>query len=129
MSDAIPEDLNYTADHEWVRLEDGLARVGITDYAQEQLGDVVYVEVPKVGATVGAGKAMGVVESVKAASDILSPVSGTVVEVNPNLADHPEIVNNDPYESGWMLVISPSNELEFTRLLDAAGYAEVIAAE
>lgn len=127
MSDNIPADLNYTADHEWVRLEDGLARVGITDYAQEQLGDVVYVEVPKVGATVSAHKAMGVVESVKAASDIYCPVSGTVVAVNADLAEHPELVNSDPYVGGWMLVIQPSNEAELTELLDAAGYAEVIA--
>jgi glycine cleavage system H protein len=127
MSD-IPTDLKYTAEHEWVKLEGEQARVGITFFAQEQLGDVVYVELPKAGATVAANKAMGVVESVKAASDVYSPVSGTIVAVNGALSDQPELVNTDPYGAGWMVVIAPSVPAELGTLLDAAAYEAVTAA-
>jgi glycine cleavage system H protein len=123
----IPGDLKYTKEHEWVRPEGDTVRVGITFYAQLQLGDVVYVELPKVGTELGADKAMGVVESVKAASDIYAPVAGTVMEVNAALADHPELVNTDPYGEGWMLVIRPSDPDALAGLLDAAGYETVTA--
>lgn len=119
----IPTELKYTADHEWVRLADGRARVGITFFAQEQLGDVVYVELPKVGAAVAADKAMGVVESVKAASDIYSPLTGTVVAVNPDVGDRPELVNTDPYGDGWMVEIQPADVADVAALMDAAAYA------
>ena len=126
MSD-IPTDLKYTAEHEWVKQEADGSRVGITFFAQEQLGDVVYVELPKVGATVTANKAMGVVESVKAASDIYCPLSGTIVAVNGALTDQPELVNTDPYGEGWMVVIALSNPAELGALLDAAAYQAVTA--
>jgi glycine cleavage system H protein len=126
MSD-IPTDLKYTAEHEWVKQEADGARVGITFFAQEQLGDVVYVELPKVGATVTANKAMGVVESVKAASDVFCPLSGTVVAVNGVLTDQPELVNTDPYGEGWMVVIAPSAPAELEALLDAAAYQALTA--
>jgi glycine cleavage system H protein len=122
----IPGDLKYTADHEWVRMSGRRAHVGITDFAQEQLGDVVYVELPRAGATVTAGKAMGVVESVKAASDILSPLTGTVLEINPALTDRPELVNSDPYGDGWMIVVEPSTATT-DDLLDAPAYEALVA--
>jgi len=118
----IPTDLRYTADHEWLKLEDGRARVGITAFAQDQLGDVVYVDVPPAGSRVSAGKPFGVVESVKAVSDLFSPITGTVVEANTKLVDAPELVNHEPYGGGWMLVIEPADPAEFEALLDAAAY-------
>jgi len=127
MSEQVPGDLKYTRDHEWVKVEAGLARVGITHFAQAQLGDIVYVELPKVGATLTAAKTLGVVESVKAASDIYSPLTGKVVEVNPRLADKPELVNSDPFGEGWMIVLEPASPAELAGLLDAGAYEKVMA--
>ena len=118
----IPEDLLYTSDHEWVRMEDGRARVGITDFAQDALGDVVYVGLPDVGAEVTAGGACGEVESTKSVSEIYAPVAGVVVEVNNAVAENPEKVNADPYGDGWMFVIETSGDT--AQLLDAAAYTE-----
>jgi len=124
---SIPKDLKYTREHEWAKQEGDRVRVGITAYAQEQLGDVVFVELPKVGAKVTASKNFGVVESVKAVSDLFAPVSGEVVEVNGELGQKPEIVNQDPYGKGWMLVVKPSNKGEWDQLLTAQQYEELIA--
>lgn len=119
----IPADLRYAASHEWVRLEaDGTVTVGISDHAQEALGDVVYVELPTVGASLNAGQEAGVVESVKAASDIYAPISGAVIAVNEALTDSPEQVNSDPYAS-WFFKLQPSDAVELNKLLDAAGYS------
>src|SRR5712691_5432553 len=115
----VPKELKYTREHEWAKQEGDRVRVGITDYAQEQLGDVVFVELPKVGAKVTASKAFGVVESVKAVSDLFAPVSGEVVETNAELTQKPETVNQDPYGRGWMLVIAPSSQGEWDQLLTA----------
>jgi glycine cleavage system H protein len=123
----VPASLKYTQEHEWTRLEGNRVTVGITDYAQHQLGDVVYVELPAAGATVAAMKPFGVVESVKAASDLFSPVSGKVVEVNSALEDSPELVNQSPYEDGWMIVVELSNPAELDQLLSATAYSEFVA--
>jgi glycine cleavage system H protein len=122
----VPKDLRYTREHEWAKQEDSRVRVGITAYAQEQLGDVVFVELPKVGARVTASKAFGVVESVKAVSDLFAPVSGEVVETNAELTQKPEVVNQDPYGRGWMLVIAPSSRGEWDQLLTAQQYEELL---
>ena len=123
----VPKDLKYTREHEWAKQDGDRVRVGITAYAQEQLGDVVFVELPKVGAKVTASKNFGVVESVKAVSDLFAPVSGEVVEVNGELAQKPEIVNQDPYGKGWKLVVKPSSNGEWDLLLTAQQYEELIA--
>ena len=123
----VPKDLKYTREHEWAKQDGDRVRVGITAYAQDQLGDVVFVELPKVGAKVTASKNFGVVESVKAVSDLFAPVSGEVVEVNGELAQKPEIVNQDPYGKGWMLVVKPSSKGEWDQLLTAQQYEELIA--
>jgi len=123
----VPKDLKYTREHEWAKQEGERMRVGITDYAQEQLGDVVFVELPKVGAKVTAAKNFGVVESVKAVSDLFAPISGEVVEVNGELGQKPETVNQDPYGRGWMLVVKPSSKGEWDQLLTAQQYEELIA--
>lgn len=126
MSD-IPSDLKYRESHEWVRDEDGEGVVvGITDHAQAELGDMVYVELPEPGMSYAQGDACAVVESVKAASDIYAPVSGEVVEVNDALEDDPGLVNNDPYGDGWLFRIEPSDESEFDGLMDADAYSESI---
>lgn len=117
-----PEHLRYLASHEWIA-EDGT--VGITDYAQDQLGDVVFVELPEVGDEVDAGEQVAVVESVKTASDIYAPVAGTIVAVNEELEDSPELVNDEPYGEGWMFKIEPANPADRDELLDAAGYQAV----
>ena len=117
----VPDDLRYSSDHEWVRVEDGTVRVGITDYAQDALGDVVYVEVPEVGAKVAANAKVSEVESTKSVTDIYAPVAGTVVEVNAELADAPERLNEDPYGEGWICVIEPDDPSEVDALLDVAG--------
>lgn len=123
----IPSDLKYTKDHEWIRLEaDGTATVGITDYAQSSLGDVTFVELPEVGATFSAGDAFGVVESVKAASDLYMPVSCEVIEVNEALEDAPESVNTDPYGEAWIAKIKLEDPSEAEALLDAAAYSELV---
>lgn len=119
-----PEELKYTEEHEWVLEEEGIITVGISDFAQDSLGDIVFVELPEVGAHVEAGKAFGVVESVKAVSDIYSPVTGEVVEVNEELPDTPEILNTSPYEDGWMVKIKYSDPEELEELLDAEAYRE-----
>jgi glycine cleavage system H protein len=123
----VPPDLRYTRDHEWAKKEGARLRVGITAYAQEQLGDVVFVELPKVGAKVTQRQSFGVVESVKAVSDLFAPVSGEVVEVNGDLPKAPETVNADPYGRGWMIVVAPSAPGEWDTLLDAAGYEAFLA--
>ena len=120
----VPDDLAYSSDHEWVRTDGGRARVGITDYAQDALGDVVFVDLPEVGRDVTAGEAIAEVESTKSVSDIYAPVSGTVVEVNADLADTPERLNEDPYGEGWLLVIETSGEA--AELLDADAYRALI---
>lgn len=119
---SIPDDLRYSSDHEWVALDATRARVGITQYAQDALGDVVYVQMPSSGGTVRAGQTMGEVESTKSVSDLYAPVSGTVVEVNDSLASQPELLNTDPYGAGWICVIEVSDPTELDGLLDAAGY-------
>lgn len=118
----IPADLKYSKEHEWVRVEGNRAYVGITDFAQDELGDIVFVELPEVGAQVTANETFGTVESVKTVSDLFAPVSGKVVEVNGALADNPEKVNESPYGDGWMIVVEMSNAEELNQLLDAAGY-------
>ena len=123
----VPPDLKYTKEHEWAKLEGDRARVGITAYAQDQLGDVVFVELPKVGATVTQHKGFGVVESVKAVSDLFAPLSGKVVEVNGDLSNAPEVVNQDPYGRGWMIVIALSGAGEAATLLSADQYEAFIA--
>ncbi|RME80920.1 MAG: glycine cleavage system protein GcvH [Zetaproteobacteria bacterium] len=121
----IPEQLQYTKEHEWVRMEGDVATVGITDHAQEALGDIVYVELPEPGRKLKAGEAFAVVESVKAASDVYAPVAGEVIEVNEALSEHPEWINTDPYGKGWMVKIRAEGET--VELLDAATYATYIA--
>lgn len=126
---SVPSDLLYTEDHEWAREEGDLVVIGITDYAQDELGDVVYVELPLVGDSVSQGDPFGVVESVKAASDLYSPLSGEVVEINNALEEAPELVNNTPYTDGWMMKIKPSNwDSERESLMDPAAYEQMIAA-
>ena len=123
----VPADLRYTKEHEWSKLEGDKARVGITAFAQEQLGDVVFVELPKVGAKVSAMKTFGVVESVKAVSDLYAPLTGEVVEINAELPKKPELVNSDPYGKGWMIVIKLANPKEWETLMSAADYEKLVA--
>jgi glycine cleavage system H protein len=124
----VPSDLRYAKSHEWVQVAgDGTATVGITDYAQNSLGDITFVQLPKVGATLTAGQTFGVVESVKAASDLYAPVSGTVIEVNAVLDATPETVNQQPYAGGWMMKLKLANPAEAQALNDAAAYAKLIA--
>lgn len=119
-----PNDLKYAASHEWARIEGDLVVTGITDHAQDALGDLVYVEVPELDRQLDAGEQAGVVESVKTASDIYAPIAGVVVEVNPALEDEPELVNNDPYGAGWMYKIKPDNIADVEKLLSAEEYEE-----
>jgi len=123
----VPADLKYTPEHEWAKKEGERIRVGITAFAQSELGDVVFVELPKAGTKVSQRQSFGVVESVKAVSDLFAPVSGEVVEVNGALAKAPETVNQDPYGQGWMIVIKPSNAAEWDQLLTSVQYEELIA--
>ena len=122
-----PTDLRYTKEHEWVRLQDGVATVGITDYAQHELGDVVYVEMPKPGAKLLAGKTFGTVESVKAVSEIYSPVAGEVAEVNAALTQTPETINNDPHGQGWLIKLKVDDPSAASALMDAAAYEQFIS--
>jgi len=122
----VPEDLRYSSDHEWAKVEGDRVRVGITDYAQDTLGDVVFVQIPEVGTEVEAGAAFGEVESTKSVSELYAPVSGTVVEVNSDLADTPNRLNEDPYGEGWVCVIEPSDPAQLDELLDAAGYQALV---
>ncbi|CAN5207069.1 glycine cleavage system protein GcvH [soil metagenome] len=122
----VPDDLRYSSDHEWARAEAGGLRVGVTHYAQDALGDVVFVQVPLVGTKVVAGESFSEVESTKSVSDIYAPVTGTIVEVNADLADAPQRLNEDPYGEGWICVIQPDDEAETAALLDAPGYRALI---
>jgi len=123
---SVPDDLRYSSDHEWARVEDGLVRIGITDYAQDALGDVVFVQVPTVGTEVKAGERFSEVESTKSVSDIYAPITGTIVEVNSDLADEPQRVNEDPYGEGWLCVLQPADLSELDALLDAAAYQALV---
>lgn len=122
----IPSDLRYSTDHEWARVEEGRVRIGITDYAQDALGDVVFVEVPEVGTKVERGTSFSEVESTKSVSEIYAPVSGTIAEVNAELADSPERLNDDPYGEGWICIIEPTDPAQLDELLDAEGYRALI---
>ena len=122
----VPEQLRYSSDHEWVSRDGDVVRVGITDYAQDALGDVVFVQVPPIGAAVAAGDTFGEVESTKSVSDVYAPVTGTVVEVNESLADAPQSLNEDPYGDGWICTIQMSEPEQFDALLDAAAYLSLI---
>jgi len=124
-----PVELRYSSDHEWVRMENSLARVGITDFAQDALGDVVYVELPEVGLVVSANSAFAEIESTKSVSDVFAPVSGEVVEVNDVLEDRPELVNEDPYGDGWICAIQLSAEGELDGLMDAESYKSFVVEE
>ena len=122
----VPDQLRYSSDHEWISRDGDLVKVGITEYAQDALGDVVFVQVPEPGSTVTSGDTFGEVESTKSVSDVYAPVSGTVVEVNDALADHPQSLNEDPYGDGWICTIRMSDPGEFDRLLDPAAYRVLI---
>ncbi|HTP24449.1 MAG TPA: glycine cleavage system protein GcvH [Anaeromyxobacteraceae bacterium] len=125
----FPDDLRYTRDHEWCRISGSRAVVGITDHAQNRLGDIVYVELPDVGEPVKKGDSFGVVESTKAVSELFSPITGKVVEVNDPLTDSPETINEDPYEEGWMIQVECSDPKEIEALFDAAAYQEYLQEE
>ena len=122
----IPNDLRYSADHEWAKVEGEKVRVGITDYAQDALGDVVFVELPEVGTKVEQGQSCAEVESTKSVSEIYAPLSGVIAEVNADLADNPQRLNEDPYADGWMFVIEPADRAQVDELLDAEGYRALI---
>ena len=124
----IPENLRYSKDHEWVLVDNDIATIGITDYAQHSLGDVVYIDMPRVGDKLNTHESFGSVESVKAVSEIFTPVAGEISEVNDGLNDTPEAVNNDPYGAGWMIKIKMDNPLEADGMLSAAEYEEYLAA-
>jgi glycine cleavage system H protein len=126
----VPADLRYMKSHEWARLEaDGTITIGISDHAQQALGDLVFAEVPEAGRRISAGEACAVVESVKAASDVYSPVSGEVVAANADLGGQPELINQDPYGAGWLMRVRPDDKSQFAALLDAAAYEAALAAE
>jgi len=127
MSFDVPDDLHYLESHEWTTPDDGTVRIGITEFAQDELGDVVFVELPAVGDEIEAGSAFGVVESIKAVSDLYAPISGEVTAVNEALFDQPELVNDDPFGEGWMLEVEPDDGSEFDDLLSAAAYRDQIA--
>jgi glycine cleavage system H protein len=122
----VPEELRYSTDHEWARVEDGRVRIGITDYAQDTLGDVVFVQVPEVGTRVEAGGTFGEVESTKSVSDVYAPIGGTIVEVNTDLVDAPNRLNEDPYGEGWICVIEPDDAAQLDALLDADAYRTLV---
>ncbi len=122
----FPDGLRYTKDHEWIKLDGDIGTIGITDYAQGELGDVVYVELPAAGTKVEQGKSFGTIEAVKAVSDLYAPVSGEIKEVNSKLPDQPELVNQQPYEGGWMVKIKISDASQIKSLLDSTGYKQLI---
>lgn len=126
MSMNFPANLRYTKDHEWISLEGDVATIGITDYAQRELGDIVYVEVDTIGKKLEAGEVFGTVEAVKTVSDLFLPVSGTITELNSALGNAPELVNNDPYGEGWMVKMTVTNPADVEALMDAAGYEAVV---
>lgn len=123
----VPTNLKYTSEHEWIRVEGDIAYVGITDYAQEQLGDIVFVDIPTEGETLDAGEVFGTIEVVKTVSDLFLPVAGEVLEQNEALADQPELVNSDPYGEGWLIKLKPAADADYDALLDAEGYKAVIS--
>lgn len=123
---SYPENLRYTKDHEWISLEGNTATIGITDFAQRELGDIVYVEVETIGKPLQAGDVFGTVEAVKTVSDLFLPVSGTITELNPDLANSPELVNTDPYEKGWMIKMTVEDPADIAALLDAAAYEALV---
>lgn len=123
---SLPQDLKYSEDHEWIKVEGNTVTIGITDFAQSELGDIVFVELPEEGDDISTGDSFGSVESVKTVSELYAPVSGSIVAVNEELEDSPELVNESPYESAWMLKVELSDESELDNLLDAAGYQAVI---
>lgn len=123
----FPENLRYTKDHEWIRLEGNTATVGVTDFAQSELGDIVYVDIDSAGKTMNAEEIFGTVEAVKTVSDLYLPLAGTITEVNPALADHPELVNSDPYGEGWMIKLSVTDVSDFEKLMDSAAYQELVS--
>ena len=123
----FPQELRYTKDHEWIKLDGNTATIGITDYAQRELGDIVYVEVETVGKSLKAGDVFGTVEAVKTVSDLFLPVDGTIKELNEKLANSPESVNNDPYGAGWMIKMTVNNPADVDKLMDAAAYEAVVA--
>lgn len=125
----IPQEMRYTKEHEWVLLDDGVVIVGITNFAQGELGDIVYVEMPSVGSALKAMETFGSVESVKSVSDLFSPISGVVADINTRLADSPELVNSDPYGEGWLIRVEPQDPAELEQLLTADEYADYIGAE
>ncbi|MFD2129740.1 glycine cleavage system protein GcvH [Pseudogracilibacillus auburnensis] len=124
---SLPSDLLYSKEHEWVRREGSDVRIGITDFAQDELGDIVFVELPEVGDTIEANEPFGSVESVKTVSELYAPISGTVVEVNEGLDDNPEYVNESPYEQAWMIVVEPSDDAELDKLLSAEDYQSYVS--
>lgn len=123
----FPQELKYTKDHEWVKIEGDIATIGITEFAQKELGDIVYVEVETVGETIEAGEVFGSVEAVKTVSDLFMPITGEIIEFNEKLESEPELVNEAPYEAGWMVKVKISND-SFTELMDASEYAELVGA-
>ena len=123
---AYPDNLHYTKDHEWIRIEDGNAVIGITDFAQSELGDIVYVDIPSLNQSLQKEAVFGTVEAVKTVSDLFLPISGKLIEINPNLNDKPELVNKDPYGEGWMVKIAIENAAEVNDLLDATAYKQLI---
>ena len=122
----FPTNIKYTNEHEWIRLEGDTAYVGITDYAQQQLGDIVFIDVTTEGETLDKGEVFGAIEVVKTVSDLFLPIGGEILEVNPQLEEHPELVNQDPYGEGWIIKLKPTDASELDDLLDAAGYKEII---
>ena len=122
----FPTNVKYTSEHEWIRVEGDIAYVGITDYAQEQLGDIVFVDIPSEGETLAAGDTFGTIEVVKTVSDLFLPVAGEVLEQNEALADQPELVNKDPYGEGWLIKIKPAADADFDALLDAEAYKALV---
>jgi glycine cleavage system H protein len=123
----FPDNLRYTKDHEWIKLEDSIATVGITEFAQSELGDIVYVDIDSVGKTLNAEEIFGTVEAVKTVSDLFLPLSGTINEVNPALANKPELVNSDPYEAGWMIKMKVDNVADFDSLMTAEAYSKLVS--
>jgi glycine cleavage system H protein len=123
----FPEQLRYTKDHEWILLEGDIATIGVTDFAQGELGDIVYVEIDTVGKPLEEGAVFGTVEAVKTVSDLFLPVAGTIIEVNPNLNNSPELVNSDPYGAGWMVKMEVTNIADLANLMDAAAYANLVS--